>query len=567
MKLKRHAMGNKHGDASHDGPQRPGLWRLSLGAALFILLAAAAASLSDRAFGISGSEFTGHAIIAAGLMMALLGLWFSSSSYINFRGGRRACDAASAGLTICLGALAGIAWSTTPYASLLDVIAQTFGAIMGVLIAGLLFAAPYRASGTRDVVELLTNRFHSGSLRLLTLLICTIGLCAIAAGALAGAGMMAAAAQPEWSFGIGLGVSATLAATAVLRGGIGSETSVARAAGAAVLLAFLFSPLLLSIAPEGHILGVLSSMARVMSDNPFTSGAETVWRALALGASTMIGVAVAPQLLARTGVTHSLDAARGSTIWAAGFLLLIAAVAPFYALLAHAQQNQPLVYQHQLFVFDTAHWATAAFGIAAYAALLAIAASAALSASTLLTAEVNRRIPLSGLLPGTRLMAARATLLLVMGLAAILAPPTALEGAHWITFGLTLIGAALFTPILMAFWWRRSTGWGASVAMATGATAAGTLMAGGSLPTPVLDLAQIGFGWRDLLGPNYLPNGHWSPSIIEAAAGVVGTFAGLIAGVVATFASMPPTPAEIEHFEAISGPIGDPPLGRSNDAD
>ena len=552
-------MTEAHTAGRAQGGRHVGFWRLSLSITVLWAMSVLAITIYESAFGWPNGGVAFPAMLIAGGALAVLGLWLSPGRRNGFREGGRACDAADTGVTIGLGALAGLAWSVTPYASLLDLTAQGLGAALGALLAGILFAAPFRASGARDVVELLSERFESSALRLLAVILCVAGLGALTAGALAGAGAMLAAAQPSWTPQIAVGVSAALAAAAVARGGLGSETSVARAAATAVILAFVLSPLILFAAPQAvfHDLFLMAPFTiPILEEAP----PEAAWRALCLGASALFGVAAAPHLLARSGAARSLDAARGGAVWAIGFVLLVASMAPFYLIIASARQDLSAPFDLFTLLFNSIPWFPIALGVAAYAALLAIAAGAALAAANILAATINRALssPYAPAVSSFRL--SQAMVITVLTAAALLAPPSAIEGARWITFALSLLAAALFAPLVMAFWSRRATATSMIAASLTGAATTGALLF--SMPLAEMAGVDLGqYGARPAMDVT-----RWAPSLLESAAGALGALAGLIAGLAATPFCAPPSNRQLERFEAISGPIGDPPFGRDGGA-
>ena len=331
----------------------------------------------------------------------------------------------------------------------------------GVLLIAL-FLAPYlRKFGGYTVPDFLGERFGGVGVRPLAVL--AVILCSFPALALALMGLGAIAMgvfAVELGTGIALGVALLLVCSVVAGMRSASLTQIVQYA---VLLAASLVALAVLVWQQGALLPALSvtGVEAVFASLKLDSfAAEDRLNRFALLFCLATGIASLPHLLMRGLVTPSIAEARTSFFWAlpfAGALCLVGA--PYVSLFG----AKPLVTSDAaaiLFFGVTATGAIAACVAVGSALVLAIANALSYDLyykSLHLTASTDRR-----------LLAARAAIVLVAGLAAwaaFAAPATilAMTGAAF-----SLAASTLLPALLLGIWWKRASGDGALAGMLAG---------------------------------------------------------------------------------------------------
>jgi cation/acetate symporter len=335
------------------------------------------------------------------------------------------------------------------------------GGAGGLIVMAFLLAPYLRRFGGYTVPDFLGERFGGAGVRPLAVL--ALMLCSFPALALTLSGLGAIAMR---LIAVGLGTSMALAVVMLLLCSLSAgmrSASLTQIVQYAVLLAASLVALALVLSQQGALLPALDAAGLAAAFATFkleSFAVEDSINRFALLFCLAAGIASLPHLLIRSLVTPSMEEARTSFLWALPFTATLCLVAaPYLSLFGTTPAASSDLATMLSFGF------TAMGAIAVCLALgsgLALAIANALSydvyfKSLHLTASTERRI-----------LAARAALVLVVGLAAwaaLAAPQTilAMTGA-----ALSLAASTLLPALLLGIWWKRATGEGALAGMLAG---------------------------------------------------------------------------------------------------
>jgi cation/acetate symporter len=378
-------------------------------------------------------------------------------------------------------AFAGLAGAFTQGSE--GLIALLIGGAGGLVLIAFLLAPYLRKFGGYTIPDFLGERFGGTALRPLAVL--AVILCSFPALVLALLGValiaMKVFAVGAWT-GFALSVAMLLFCT--FAGGMRSAT-LSQVAQYVVLLAASLGALVLLLWQQGTWVpelgaGLLDEAAAQLRLKTFA--AEDPANRLALVVCLMTGTASLPHLLMRGFTARSVKEARTSFLLALPFAAVLCVAAPAYVgLFGQAPTESSDIP------------ALVSFGLIAIggiSALLALGSGLVLAIANALSYDIYYKILHLTAPTERRLFIARMAIVLVAGLAAIVAfiRPEAM---------LTLAGAAFsfaasaFLPALvLGIWWKRATGEGALAGMLTG----------------------LGLCLYYLLAPRYLPFGFYETS-------------------------------------------------------
>lgn len=335
------------------------------------------------------------------------------------------------------------------------------GGTGGVLLIAL-FIAPYlRKFGGYTVPDFLGERFDGPGVRPLAVL--AVILCCFPALAL---GLMGLGAIAVRVFAVDLGIGMVLAVAMLLLCSFAAgmrSASLTQIVQYAVLLAASLVALAILLWQQGALLPALDA---TLLDTAFaalklaTFTAEDSTNRFALLFCLAAGIASLPHLSMRGLVTPSIEEARTSFLWALPFSAALCLVAAPYVSLFGATPDASS---------DMA--AIVSFGfiaIGAIAALLAIGSGLVLAIANALSYDIYYKSLHLTASTERRILAARAAIVLVAGLAAwaaLAAPHTilAMTGASF-----SLAASTLLPALLLGIWWKRATGDGALAGMLAG---------------------------------------------------------------------------------------------------
>jgi len=335
------------------------------------------------------------------------------------------------------------------------------GGAGGLVLIALLLAPYLRKFGGYSVPDFLGERFGGTGVRPLAVL--AVILCSFPALALALSGLGAIAMRVfAVDLGTGIALAAAMLCLCSFPAGMrsASRTQIVQYA---VLLAATLVTLALLLGQQGALLPALDAAGLEAAFVTFkleSFAVEDPINRFALLFCLAAGIASLPHLLMRGLVTPSIEEARTSFLWALPFGAALCLVAAPYLSLFGAT---PAASSDMVAILSFGLTATGA--IAACLALgsgLVLAIANALSydvyyKSLHLTASTERRI-----------LAARAALVLVAGLAAwaAFAAPETIMAATGAAF--SLAASTLLPALLLGIWWKRATGEGALAGMLAG---------------------------------------------------------------------------------------------------
>ena len=337
-----------------------------------------------------------------------------------------------------------------------DGLALLLGGAGGALLSALIFAAPLRKFGGYTLPDFLGERFGGVRARLigvgLVLLCCFPALLAsLVVLAEFGAEIFAVDRQT------GLAGAVLILLACTLPGGMRS-LSLSQAAQGLVLLAASLALIAIVRSAPGASLASADDLASRLASEAFASHGQADRVALIFGLLT--GTASLPHLLMRSVTARSVAAARDGFLWAVPLTAALGLGALVAAALLGAMPPG----------LDTMpSWLAVLLTLGAVAGLLALAGGLLEAVANALSHDLYYRT-LDGSAPaGRRLIVARASVVLVAGIAtaAILnASPGALSLAPW-TFSLAASG--LFPALALGLWWGRANRQGAVAGMIAGA--------------------------------------------------------------------------------------------------
>jgi len=331
----------------------------------------------------------------------------------------------------------------------------------GVLLIAL-FVAPYlRKFGGYTVPDFLGERFGGTGVRPLAVL--AVILCSFPALALVLMGLGAIAMRIV-AVGAGTGIALGVAMLLLCSIAAGMRSaSVTQIVQYAVLLSASLVALAILLWQQGALLpalnptGIEAALATLKLDS---FAAEDRVNRFALLFCLVAGTASLPPLLMRGLVTPSIEEARTSFLWALPFsaaLCLVAApyVSPFGAA-PDASSDMAAIFSFGL------------TAIGAIAALLAIGSGLVLAIANALSYDLYYRSLHLTASTGRRILAARAAIVLVAGLAAwvALTVPEKIPAMTGASF--SLAASTLLPALLLGIWWKRATGDGALAGMLAG---------------------------------------------------------------------------------------------------
>jgi cation/acetate symporter len=337
-----------------------------------------------------------------------------------------------------------------------------FGAAGGLLAGGLMFGPYLRKFGGYTIPDFLGERFGAGMgvrpLAVLAVILCSFPALALA---LLSLGLVATRIFPvDLELGI-LGAVAMLF-FCVLAGGM-RAASLNQIVQYGALLAVSFAAFGILWWKE---VATYSVAVPSVPGQPWYGLKLEVLAAgdpinvVALIVCVAAGIASLPHLLGRALTTTSIDEARASYRWAIGLVAMLCLAAPAYLSLYASSQGP-----------EAGRAAVVVEGLVAtgaIAALLAIASGLVLAIANTLSYDVYYK-NLHPTAPAEQLLlAARAMVILVAGLAAglaVLAPQATID----VTGAAFSLAASIFLPaLLLGLWWKRASGEGALAGMLAG---------------------------------------------------------------------------------------------------
>jgi cation/acetate symporter len=334
------------------------------------------------------------------------------------------------------------------------------GGAGGLVLIALLLAPYLRKFGGYSVPDFLGERFGGTGVRPLAVL--AVILCSFPALALALSGLGAIAMRVfAVDLGTGIALAAAMLCLCSFPAGIrsASRTQIVQYA---VLLAATSVALALLLGQQGALLPALDAAGLEAAFATFkleSFAVEDPINRFALLFCLAAGITSLPHLLMRGLVTPSIEEARTSFLWALPFgAALCLAAAPYLSLFGATPAASDMV-------------AILSFGLTAtgaIAACLALGSGLVLAIANALSYDVYYKSLHLTASTERRILAARAALVLVAGLAAwaaFAAPGTilAMTGAAF-----SLAASTLLPALLLGIWWKRATGEGALAGMLAG---------------------------------------------------------------------------------------------------
>ncbi|MCP3031488.1 cation acetate symporter [Halobacillus sp. A1] len=464
-----------------------------------------------------------------------------------------------------------------------DGLAYIMGWTGGYLLLTFLLAPQLRKYGRYTVPEFIGDRYRSNTARLIAAVATIIISFTYSVGQLSGSGVVIGRLL-EVDTAIGTLIGVVLIAFYSAMGGMKGITWTQVAQYLVLIIAYLIPVIFMSLqltqnpAPwisYGEIIGEMRELDRELGISeyvvPFTEA--TKWQFLALMFTLMAGTAGLPHVIVRFYTVATMKAARWSGAWALLFIGLLYLSAPVYAAfsrfilmtqVANTQLDnlpawtEPWINTGQLSVADTngdgmLQWqeltisndivvmATpeiANLGVFVIGLMAAGAMAAALSTTgglmIAISAALSHDIYYRSINPkateSKRLFVGRLSIVLATVAAGLLAlnPPGAIT--QIVAWAFALASGSFFPALLLGVWWRRANGPGVIAGMVTGLTV--TL-------SYIFAAKYLGF---TILG------------IIDTGAGVFGAASAIIANIVVSLNTAPPSQETLDEVTDLRYP-------------
>ena len=338
-------------------------------------------------------------------------------------------------------------------------VGPVLGGAGGLVVIALLLAPYLHKFGGFTVPDFLGERFGGTAVRplaVLAVIVCSFPALALVLLAVGHIAMLVFAVDAVT--GVALGVAMLLFCTFAAGMRSASLTQIAQYA---MLLAASLAALAILLWQHGASLAGLGAPGDALSTfrlEAFT--AEDPVNRVALVFCIAAGTASLPHLLMRGFTTPSVEAARTSFLWALPLTGVLCLMAPAYL---------PRLGEAPVASSDAA--SIAAFGMAAIgamAACLALGSGLVLAIANALSYDIYYKTLHLTASTERRLLAARGSVVLVAGLAAIaaLAAPQTMLTMTGASF--SLAASILLPALLLGIWWKRATGEGALAGMLAG---------------------------------------------------------------------------------------------------
>ncbi|MFC7321825.1 sodium:solute symporter family protein [Halobacillus campisalis] len=464
-----------------------------------------------------------------------------------------------------------------------DGLAYIMGWTGGYLLLTFLLAPQLRKYGRYTVPEFIGDRYRSNTARLIAAVATIIISFTYSVGQLSGSGVVIGRLL-EVDTAIGTLIGVVLIAFYSAMGGMKGITWTQVAQYLVLIIAYLIPVIFMSLqltqnpAPwisYGEIIGEMRELDRELGISeyvvPFTEA--TKWQFLALMFTLMAGTAGLPHVIVRFYTVATMKAARWSGAWALLFIGLLYLSAPVYAAfsrfilmtqVANTQLDnlpawtEPWINTGQLSVADTngdgmLQWqeltisndivvmATpeiANLGVFVIGLMAAGAMAAALSTAgglmIAISAALSHDIYYRSINPkaseSKRLYVGRLSIVLATVAAGLLAlnPPGAIT--QIVAWAFALASGSFFPALLLGVWWKRANGPGVIAGMVTGLTV--TL-------SYIFAAKYLGF---TILG------------IIDTGAGVFGAASAIIANIVVSLNTAPPSQETLDEVTDLRYP-------------
>jgi cation/acetate symporter len=334
------------------------------------------------------------------------------------------------------------------------------GGALGLILSGHLLAPYLRRFGGYTLPDFLAERFGGDKVRPLAVLALILCSFPALAAVLLGLGIIAAWAFPiPLPAAVGAGVAMIFFGTLI--GGMRS-LSLSQIAQYAVLLAVSLAGLIVVLWQAGTASGVeglaLDEAVANLGLDAFTQS-DGVNR-FALVFCLAAGTASLPYLLMRSFTTPSVGEARSSFLAAVLFAGVLCLAAPAYAALFEAAWVEA--------PGGLSAIAGALLAVGAIAGLLAAGSAIALAIANALSYDVYYKSLHSTASTGRRLLVARMSVVLVAGLAAVMAvaePQTTLDAT---SAAFSLAASAFLPALILGVWWKRANSDAALAGMVAG---------------------------------------------------------------------------------------------------
>ncbi|MFG6147940.1 sodium:solute symporter family protein [Halobacillus sp. B23F22_1] len=451
-----------------------------------------------------------------------------------------------------------------------DGLAYIMGWTGGYLLLTFLLAPQLRKYGRYTVPEFIGDRYRSNTARLIAALATIIISFTYSVGQLSGSGVVIGRLL-EVNTAVGTLIGVVLIAFYSAMGGMKGITWTQVAQYIVLIVAYLIPVIFMSLqltsnpAPWLSYGEVISSMRELDQELgiseyvvPFTEA--TKWQFIALMFTLMAGTAGLPHVIVRFYTVATMKAARWSGAWALLFIGLLYLSAPVYAAFSRfilmtevanssienlPAWTQPWINTGQLSVADTngdgilqwqelsihndivvmatpeiANLGVFVIGLmaaGAMAAALSTAGGLMIAISAALSHDIYYRSINPNATESKRLLVGRYSIVIATVAAGLLAlnPPGAIT--QIVAWAFALASGSFFPALLLGVWWKRANGPGVIAGMITGLT---------------VTLGYIFFSQS--LGIQIL-------GIIDTGAGVFGAASAIIANVVVSLSTKPPT--------------------------
>ncbi len=338
--------------------------------------------------------------------------------------------------------------------------ALAIGCGLGLILSGFLLAPYLRGFGGYTLPDFFAERFGGDKVRPLAVLaaiLCSFPALAVVllAFGLIGAGVFSLPVE----IGAGAGVALILVATLI--GGMRS-LSLSQIAYYAVLLIAALTGMVVVLWQSGSIFGaeilLLDEVVPEIELQAFAhSGAAN---RLALIFCVAVGIASLPYLLMRSFTAPTTEDARASFLAALPFAVVLCLAAPASVALYEAARSEA--------GSTLAMIAEAVLVVGAVAGLLATGAALALSIGNALAYDVYYKSIQPEAPVRRQLLVARFAVILVAGLAALMALGAPQETLTATAAALSLAASAFLPALVLGIWWKRATGDAALAGMIAG---------------------------------------------------------------------------------------------------
>ncbi|GGF30892.1 cation acetate symporter [Halobacillus andaensis] len=451
-----------------------------------------------------------------------------------------------------------------------DGLAYIMGWTGGYLLLTFLLAPQLRKYGRYTVPEFIGDRYRSNTARLIAAVATIIISFTYSVGQLSGSGVVIGRLL-EVNTAVGTLIGVVLIAFYSAMGGMKGITWTQVAQYIVLIVAYLIPVIFMSLqltsnpAPwlsYGEVINNMRELDQELGISeyvvPFTEA--TKWQFIALMFTLMAGTAGLPHVIVRFYTVATMKAARWSGAWALLFIGLLYLSAPVYAAFSRfilmtevanssidnlPAWTQPWINTGQLSVADTngdgilqwqelsihndivvmatpeiANLGVFVIGLmaaGAMAAALSTAGGLMIAISAALSHDIYYRSINPKATESKRLLVGRYSIVIATVAAGLLAlnPPGAIT--QIVAWAFALASGSFFPALLLGVWWKRANGPGVIAGMITGLT---------------VTLGYIFFS--QALGIQIL-------GIIDTGAGVFGAASAIIANVIVSLSTKPPT--------------------------